>query len=87
MLSPNVLLIACNGVRAAKSRIKAQGSTLCPYAVSICIQRIQERILGMIRGSSWYLFPESWNRKTVCQTCGEAKPYVYHGQLSHMYTL
>lgn len=49
----DVLLIPCNAVREAKRRIKARGSSLCAYDASICFQRIQKRLLGMIdRGPS-----------------------------------
>lgn len=48
VLSPDVLLTPCDAVREAESRIKAQGISLCTYAASICIQRIQKRLLGMI---------------------------------------
>lgn len=88
------------GVGTAKSRIK-----LRKHLVLIRSQHLYSEDPGEDSGSAkngndkewfWYLFPESWNRKIICQTCGESKPHAYRGQakphvymvkLSHMYTM
>ena len=50
LLPQDVLLISCDGVRAAEGRMKAQVRHLCSPADVISVYRIQERILKHIKG-------------------------------------